>query len=312
MDGMAQIEVDAVTGYLLPLGGDSLPYHPDRSFDTLACMATDPLEGLAALEKGSCCRLVASLEGLDASPALDVRHAMAVDPAGHLVAERLRTWLGLPGDGRLRVVVNAPLGPYLCRPLQMGADVVVEDLSTLLDAAFLPVGSGSTYAVVSRNEQAEGRFFEAFGVDVGARDAASAAERAMLPAGLRGLSLLSQRRSDTALAIAHFLAAHPRVAWVSYPGLQDDAANAAARATWSHGFGPWVTFGLVGGGQVAEKFASLPPDAARSHLVSLGRSSWLVSAGLESPLDVVASLNRAIAGLGDEGLAHGVAGRAGA
>lgn len=309
---MAQIEVDTVTGCLLPLAGDSLPYHPDRSFDTLACMAIGPLECLAALEKGSRCALVASLESLDVSPALDVRHAVAVDPTGHLVAERLRTWLGLPGDGRLRVVVNAPLGPYLCRPLQMGADVVVEDLSTLFDAALLPAGSGPMHAVVGRNEQAEGRFFEALGLDAGACGVVPAAERAVFLTGLKSLSLLSQRRSDTALAIAHFLAAHPRVAWVSYPGLQGDAANAAARATWSHGFGPWVTFGLVEGEQVTERRASLPLDAARSHLVPLGRGAWLASAGLESPLDVVASLDRAIAGLGNEGLAHGVAGRAGA
>ncbi len=299
----------------LPLGGVA-GYHPDRSFETIACSSDDPLSVLAALEKGSRAALVSpslgeKLMGLGrGSGALEgvaVCRVLGFDDGGRLAVPRLRSWVGEQVQGMLRVAVNSPVGPYLCRPLQMGADVVIEDLGSLMDPALLPEGlGGPRVVVVARTDWVWESFWDLVGQKDAAQDV-SPADCARLGAGLRCLSGTSQRRSDTASAVAHYLDAHPRIPWVSYPGLAGDGANENARATFEHGFGPLVAFGLPQDGV---------SDAARPDLAlnTAGRSglyrgvrpgTWVFSAGLESALDVVASLDRIIA----EGLALGSNGR---
>ena len=65
--------------------------------------------------------------------------------------------------------------------------------------------------------------------------------------GLETLSLRVQRHCDNALAVAQFLAGHPKVSWVRYSGLEDDPSHEVASRMLRHGFGGVVVFGVRGG-----------------------------------------------------------------
>ncbi len=336
--------------------GDGDRLRPDRSFDTIACRADGFCEALAALEFGSVAVVLdgsasnavaqALRSARDGDP-VEVRRTISIDVAGHVVVERLRSWLSAEpaaasrSNGEcesarpLKVVINGFASPFLCRPLQMSADVVVEDLRSwtdpdLLRAAFPEVaaekaetGEQSPHlAVVAKTASALERFFDwAFPVSGLSPEGPSREEGAQsltaslaawadgaLRASLRTLSLRTQRRCDTALVVATYLAACANVAWVSYPGLASDPANDDARRTLEHGFGPvvafstgdfWVDGRVEGGVDDGESGGEL--GAPRScDLTSVVRGAepgiYLLSAGLENALDVVASLERMLAG----------------
>jgi hypothetical protein len=295
--------------------------HPDRNFDTIAARAQGVLPGLAALCAGAVAWPVGpeaaaalldggALEPLEAAGELRVVTTLSCDASGMSGIEvcPLRAWLaagasGRPGGPALALVRNAGVGPYLARPLQMGADLVLEDL-----AAWTPgrPGARPLLALVARTEAARARwdalaaraFLDASSQVEGSPWGLAAGELDALGAGLAALSSLSQRRSDNALVVAHYLAAHPRVARVSYPGLEADPANDPARRTLEHGFGPLVAFSLVEGAHLrsaAEKdgLAAQPAvrDCRTSSVAPLApAATYLLTCGLESPLDIVALL----------------------
>jgi hypothetical protein len=313
--------------------------HPDRSFDSIAVAAHDVCRGLASLCCGSCAWMPADPRA--GGELADLMGALAGSQDGGAVAEKdgplVARTLWADDDGRLRVwplrawlaghegaftaVWNAGATPYLCRPLQRGADVTVEDLRAwtppaLLEAAgFDPRGAEPLPVVVARGDAARRRW-DAWAAEAlpeacsGAGRPCDDPARALLAGGLATLSLVVQRRCDTALALAHYLAAHPRVAWVSYPGLEGDPANDAARRTLEHGFGPQVAFGLDCPAEVEYVtdvgFAGTP--CAGSAWRAFGSPAACgVLCGLESPLDVVGAVDAALATCGP--LPPGGAGR---
>lgn len=91
--------------------------------------------------------------------------------------------------------------------------------------------------------------------------------------GIETLSLRMQRHSDNALALARFLQDHPQVAWVRYPGLENDPAHAAARRQFRHGFGGMVVFGIAGGRAAGERF--IDRLELVSHLANVGDAKSL-------------------------------------
>lgn len=72
--------------------------------------------------------------------------------------------------------------------------------------------------------------------------------------GLETLSLRMERHCQNALKTAEYLAAHPKVDWVRYPGLAQDAAHSLARKYLPKGCGGMVVFGVKGGRSSGEKF----------------------------------------------------------
>lgn len=306
--------------------------HPDRNFDTIACtvgLAQGGFAAFARLAFGGVWMPLAqghmraleqvAREGRRAGGApgsvppggsgadvLEVRRTLDVGADGRLRVECLRAWLsGGAESGVVRVVLNGDVGPYLCRPLQMGADVVIEPF-------VLPDAPGIIAVAVARGERALERFASALaslpgagaatGVALAGGHVPSVSEDVLLAGMLPTLSLRAQRRGDTALAVAHFLSMHPGVAWASYPGLPDDDANDAARRTLEHGFGPLVTFGLRDGARPLESASDLPTDGfpiGDGVLSTLFRTSpsgvYLLSTGLEDALDVVGALEAALA-----------------
>lgn len=204
------------------------------------------------------------------------------------------------------IVDTSWCGPWMVRPLQLGAAASVSDLSTWLG---LP-----GYAVCARTDAGLVRALAALGVSATQANATqemrgpTLASDPLLSALLASVSARIQRRSDTALVVATYLEAHPGVEQVSYPGLQDDVYQQAAHATLSHGSGPLVAFHLAPdapSAHVVEQrarahalLAPVPKDQVRvcdySSLRAHGQRDLVLSAGCETAMDVVSALEECL------------------
>jgi O-acetylhomoserine (thiol)-lyase len=92
--------------------------------------------------------------------------------------------------------------------------------------------------------------------------------------GIETLPLRMLRHSENALALAQFLKNHPKVAWVRYPGLPGDPANAVASRYLKNGYGGMVVFGLKGGYDAAVKV--IDNIKLFSHLANVGDAKSLI------------------------------------
>jgi O-acetylhomoserine (thiol)-lyase len=92
--------------------------------------------------------------------------------------------------------------------------------------------------------------------------------------GIETLPLRMIRHGENALAVARFLKNHPKVAWVRYPGLPGDPANAVASRYLKNGFGGMVVFGLKGGYDAAVKV--IDNIKLFSHLANVGDAKSLI------------------------------------
>jgi len=92
--------------------------------------------------------------------------------------------------------------------------------------------------------------------------------------GLETLPLRIRQHSINALEIAKFLKNHPLVAWVTYPGLEDDPNHAVAAKYLKNGFGGIVGFGIKGGLEAGKKFIN--SAKLLSHLANIGDAKSLV------------------------------------
>lgn len=91
--------------------------------------------------------------------------------------------------------------------------------------------------------------------------------------GLETLHLRMARHCENAMAVAQFLKTHPRVAWVRYPGLEDDPAHPVAARYLKNGFGGMVVFGIQGGMEAAKNF--IERLSLFSHLANVGDAKSL-------------------------------------
>ena len=196
------------------------------------------------------------------------------------------------------VIDNTVATPYLCRPFEWGADIVIHSLTKFLGGHGTSIGgiivdSGKFEwtkekfpGLVEPDPSYHNlRFVETFGSlayliktrvqllrDLG--PALSPFNAFQILQGVETLSLRMQRHCDNALKVAQFLEKHPAVTWVNYPGLASHATHALAKKYLRHGFGAIVGFGIKGGLQVGIKFI----NAARllSHLANIGDAKSLV------------------------------------
>ena len=141
--------------------------------------------------------------------------------------------------------------------------------------------------------------------------------------GIETLPLRMQRHCDNAKAVAEWLAKHPKVAWVSYPGLAGDRYHALAQKYVPKGAGAVFTFGLKGGYDAGVKLVS--NVKLFSHLANIGDTRSLIihpastthrqlsdaqkvqagagpdvvrlSIGLEDKDDIIADLEQGLAGV---------------
>jgi len=213
----------------------------------------------------------------------------------------------LAHEHKIPLVVDNTFGAagYLARPIEHGADIVVESATKWIGGHGTSIGgvivdSGKFDWAASGKfplftDPAPGYhglvFSEVFGpkgpfgniqfiirarVD-GLRDqgpAISPFNSFLFLQGLETLSLRVQRHADNTLALARWLEQHPQVTWVSYPGLESHPHHARARKYLRNGFGGVLSFGVKGGLAAGKKFISGVKLA--SHLANVGDARTLV------------------------------------
>jgi len=208
----------------------------------------------------------------------------------------------------LPLIVDNTFGTagYLFRPLEHGANVVVESATKWIGGHGTAIGGvivdGGNYNWANGKfpqftEPSEGyhglKFWEVFGEGnplglpniafairarvEGLRDfgpALSPFNSFLLLQGLETLSLRVQRHTDNALALASWLQQHPLVEFVEYPGLTTSSYNNLAKKYLKNGFGGILNFGIKGGKEKASKFIDSLQLA--SHLANVGDAKTLV------------------------------------
>jgi O-acetylhomoserine (thiol)-lyase len=197
------------------------------------------------------------------------------------------------------VVDNTLATPYLCRPIEHGADVVVHSLTKFLgghgnsmggmivDAGTFNWSRGGRYPMLSepRPEYQGVIMHETFGNFgfaiacrmLGLRDlgpALSPFNAFMILTGIETLPLRMQRHCDNAAAVAGWLDGHDQVSWVSYPGLPGDRYHNLAKKYVPNGAGAVLTFGLKGGYDAGVRLVS--NVRLLSHLANIGDTRSLI------------------------------------
>jgi len=141
--------------------------------------------------------------------------------------------------GALLVVDNTFASPYLQRPLRWGADIVVHSLTKFLNGHSDVLGG----MVTAKDPQLLSRLRKASSTYGSTMDPHQAW---LILRGLRTLALRMERAQENALRLAQYLAGHPKVTWVRYPGLPDHPQHAVARKQME-GFGSMICFGVKNG-----------------------------------------------------------------
>jgi O-acetylhomoserine (thiol)-lyase len=196
------------------------------------------------------------------------------------------------------VIDNTFASPYLCRPIEHGADIVLHSATkfigghgtsiggVMVDSGKFPWDRGPFPQLLEPSKGYHGiRFFETFG-DLafivkarveGLRDfgpALSPFNSFLFLQGLETLPLRMERHSRNALAVAEHLSRHPHVSWVNYPGLPSSRYHSLAQKYLPLGAGAIMTFGIRGGLEAGRRFI----DSMKlfSHLANVGDAKSLV------------------------------------
>ena len=196
------------------------------------------------------------------------------------------------------MVDNTVPSPYLCRPFEWGADIVVHSATkyigghgTSMGGAIVESGkfnwaNGNFPGMTEPSRGYHGvRFYETFG-DFGytmkARmeimrtfgPAIAPFNSWMLLQGLETLPLRMDRHCENAMKVAQFLKDHPKVAWVNYPGLPGDSQHTLAKKYLPKGASGLLNFGVKGGAVAGVKF--IEGATFMSHLANIGDAKTLI------------------------------------
>jgi methionine-gamma-lyase len=144
------------------------------------------------------------------------------------------------------VVDNTFATPYCQRPLSLGADIVAHSTTKYLSGHGLIIGGAIATRHPAFLDPDKAQFLLASKVFGGSP---SPFDAWLTHIGLKTFELRMQRHVENAAQIASWLAGHPKVARVYYPGLKDFPGHAIAREQMIHGFGGMLSFELKGGYQ---------------------------------------------------------------
>jgi len=197
------------------------------------------------------------------------------------------------------IVDNTMATPYLVRPIEHGADIIVHSLTKfmgghgnsiggiIVDCGTFDWSKSGNYPMLSEPRpeyggmvlhQTFGNFAFAIAARVlGLRDfgpAISPFNAFLILTGIETLPLRMQRHCDNALGVAEWLQKHPAVAWVSYPGLPEDENHALQQSYSPRGAGAVFTFGLKGGYDAGVKMVE--GVELFSHLANIGDTKSLI------------------------------------
>jgi cystathionine gamma-synthase/methionine-gamma-lyase len=214
-----------------------------------------------------------------------------------------------------QVIVDATFAtPYLLRPFDLGADIVLHSVSKYIG------GHDDVLGGVVLTQERHAAALRQVMIDIGGLLGPQAAYLALR--GLRTLPLRMREHCTNALAVAHWLREQPGVAQVYYPGLPDHPQHALAQQLFPKGFGGVVAFDLAAGdepavlrfldalrmifpvttlGGVASQILypaqsshrALPPTRRRE--LGIGDGLLRLSVGIEAPADIQADIARGLA-----------------
>ena len=244
------------------------------------------------------------------------------------------------------IVDNTMASPYLVRPIEHGADIVVHSLTkfigghgnsmggVIVDGGTFDWSKSGNYPMLSEPRpeyggivlhETFGNFAFAIACRVlGLRDfgpSISPFNAFMILTGLETLPLRMARHCENTLTVAAWLSRHPKVDWVSYPGLPSDPNHALMKKYSPDGAGAVFTFGLKGGYDAGVKVVE--GVELFSHLANIGDTKSLIihpastthrqlsdeqkiaagagpdvvrlSVGIEDVNDIIADLDQALA-----------------
>ena len=220
------------------------------------------------------------------------------------------------------IVDNTFASPYLCRPIEHGADIVVHSATkfisghgtviagVIVEAGTFPFDNGNFPLITEPSPAYHGlTFWENFREyafltrarsevlrDVGA--GLSPFDAFLLLLGLETLPLRMRQHSANAQAVARFLAERDEVAWVSFPIFDDNPWTPLARQYLPEGPGAVFSFGLKGGYEACKTFIASVELA--SHLANIGDAKTLVIHPASTTHQQVPPEAREAAGVGND------------
>ena len=197
------------------------------------------------------------------------------------------------------IVDNTLASPYLCKPIDHGANIVVHSLTkfmgghgnsmggVIVDGGNFDWSKSGRYPLLSEpNDSYHGlKLHETFGGIafaiacrvLGLRDLGptiAPLNSFLILTGMETLGLRMQRHCDNALKVASWLQKHPQVAWVNYAGLDGHKHHALAKKYCPKGAGSVFTFGLKGGYDAGVRAVSTAK--LLSHLANIGDTRSLI------------------------------------
>jgi O-acetylhomoserine (thiol)-lyase len=207
---------------------------------------------------------------------------------------------GVAHANRIPFVLDNTVSPYLLRPFDFGADIIVYSATKFIGGHGTSLGglivdsgrfdwTGGDFPLITAPDPSyHGLEFVKALAPLGniafiikarvslLRDlgpAMSPFNAFLFLQGLETLHLRMPRHSENALAVAQYLEGHSQVAWVNYPGLDSSAEKARVRKYLPRGTGAILGFGIKGGASAGGKFI----DALKlvSHLANVGDAKSL-------------------------------------
>lgn len=217
-------------------------------------------------------------------------------------------------NGALLSVDNTFASPYNQKPLELGADFVVEALTKFINGH----GDAQGGAILSNDLETMDRIRYEAQVNVGA--VISPFNAWQIFRGSVTFPLRMQRINETSQKIAEWLEQRKNVTFVSYPGLPDNPGHELAKRQMKNGFGGVISFGVAADDKTVERFCTALKVV--TFAVSLGHDESLIfpqpsyderiglyperfrsgfirfSVGLEEPEDIIADLDQAFRAVG--------------
>lgn len=196
------------------------------------------------------------------------------------------------------VIDNTFASPYLCRPFDYGADIVLHSATkficghgtsmggVIVESGKFPWDNGNYPDMTNPSEGYHGvRFYETFGDFAYTMKARCETLRTLGPTlspfnafmmlqGLETLPIRMQRHVENAQQVTAFLKQHPRVNWVKYAGDPDNPYYSLCQRYLPLGGGSILTFGIEGGQEAGARF--IENVSFMSHLANVGDAKTLV------------------------------------
>jgi len=204
-------------------------------------------------------------------------------------------------ENELPLIVDSTFTtPYLLKPIDYGADVVVHSLTKWIGGHGTAIGGIVIDAGKFNWKNPKFKLYTEpdpsyhnirYAYDLGEySDIAFAMRMRLVPLrnlgacispdnawiflqGLETLALRMERHCSNAMKVAEFLSTHPKVNWVRYPGLHNDPAYPVAKKYLKNGFGGMVVFGIKGGIEAGKRF--IESLKLFSHLANVGDAKSL-------------------------------------